>query len=453
MLTAALQEAAPAAAAPSTARDRRGGHGLDAHVDRAGAPHDAGLAFFYGGLVRSKNALNTMMMSFAALGFVGRDLGAGRLLARLLRRARRGSADFATCCCAASASSAQGHDSAPALHGLPGHVRDHHRGPDLRRDRGADAVRRLPRLHHAVDALRLRAGRALGLGRRLARPSSARSTSPAARSCTSTPASRRWSRRWSSAPARTTAARQSCRTTCPSCCSARACSGSAGSASTAAARSPPTRPPPWRSPTPCSRRWRRWSCGCCSTTSGPGGHRGRCRHGDRRRPRRDHAGGRLRQSPHGRAGAGRARRRSQLLRHPVARPHAARRFARRVRRPRRRRASVGALLTGVFADEGVGRHRRPALRQPGPARRSRPLGVGAAIVYSALRHVRAPQAARPGHAARAPTRRRRTRAGRHAARRGGVQRRRGRDPRAARCPPSSPPSRRPRRLAADGGRA
>lgn len=29
------------------------------------------LAFFYGGLVRSKNALNTMMMSFAAIGFVG----------------------------------------------------------------------------------------------------------------------------------------------------------------------------------------------------------------------------------------------------------------------------------------------------------------------------------------------------------------------------------------------
>jgi len=29
------------------------------------------LGFFYGGLVRSKNALNTMMMSFSALGFVG----------------------------------------------------------------------------------------------------------------------------------------------------------------------------------------------------------------------------------------------------------------------------------------------------------------------------------------------------------------------------------------------
>src|SRR6059036_885535 len=29
------------------------------------------LAFFYGGLVRSKNALNTMMMSYASLGAVG----------------------------------------------------------------------------------------------------------------------------------------------------------------------------------------------------------------------------------------------------------------------------------------------------------------------------------------------------------------------------------------------
>src|ERR1044072_210843 len=29
------------------------------------------LAFLYGGLVRSKNALNTMMMSFISLGFIG----------------------------------------------------------------------------------------------------------------------------------------------------------------------------------------------------------------------------------------------------------------------------------------------------------------------------------------------------------------------------------------------
>jgi len=30
-----------------------------------------GLAFFYGGLVRPKNALNTMMMSVVALGVIG----------------------------------------------------------------------------------------------------------------------------------------------------------------------------------------------------------------------------------------------------------------------------------------------------------------------------------------------------------------------------------------------
>ncbi len=34
-----------------------------------------GLAFFYGGLVRPKNALNTMMMSVVALGVIGRAMG------------------------------------------------------------------------------------------------------------------------------------------------------------------------------------------------------------------------------------------------------------------------------------------------------------------------------------------------------------------------------------------
>ena len=145
------------------------------------------LAFFYGGLVRAKNALNTMMMSVASLGFVGVAwalLGyslafapepplVGGLRVRLPRRRRPRAA---------------GHDPAPALHGLPGHVRDHHGGAHLGRDRRADALRGLPRLHHALDARRLRAGGALGLGRRLPRRSSARSTSPAAPSSTSTPA-------------------------------------------------------------------------------------------------------------------------------------------------------------------------------------------------------------------------------------------------------------------------
>ena len=66
------------------------------------------LAFFYGGLVRSKNALNTMMMSFVSLGFVGvlwalvgysLAFAPGRSVDRRSRRA---------CSCGASASSRRG---------------------------------------------------------------------------------------------------------------------------------------------------------------------------------------------------------------------------------------------------------------------------------------------------------------------------------------------------------
>ena len=48
------------------------------------------LAFFYGGLVRSKNALNTMMMSFISLGFVGVLWARHRLFAGLCSRATTG---------------------------------------------------------------------------------------------------------------------------------------------------------------------------------------------------------------------------------------------------------------------------------------------------------------------------------------------------------------------------
>ena len=60
--------------------------------------------------------------------------------------------------------------------------------------------RRLPRVHRALGARRLRAGRPLGLGRRLARRSWARSTSPAEPSSTSTRRRRRSSRRSSLGP-------------------------------------------------------------------------------------------------------------------------------------------------------------------------------------------------------------------------------------------------------------
>ena len=146
------------------------------------------LAFFYGGLVRSKNALNTMMMSFISLGFVGVAVGGHRLLAgvragqRLDRRSRR------VLFLRGVGLEPQGHDPAPAVHVLPGDVRHHHGRADFRRDRRAHALLGVRDVHHAVVDRRLQPDRALGVGRRLARARWARSISPAARSCTSTPA-------------------------------------------------------------------------------------------------------------------------------------------------------------------------------------------------------------------------------------------------------------------------
>ncbi len=172
------------------------------------------LAFFYGGLVRPKNALNTMMMSFISLGFVGvlwAVIGYSLAFApgndwigdtsRVLpaRRRPRGA----------------GHHSPPALHVLSGHVLHHHRGAHLGRDRRAHALLRLRHLHHALVARRLRADRALGLGRRIPGEDGRARLRRAAPSCTSTPASPRSSPPSSSAGAATTSRRRSSRTTCP----------------------------------------------------------------------------------------------------------------------------------------------------------------------------------------------------------------------------------------------
>ena len=152
--------------------------------------------------------------------------------------------------------------------------------------------------------------------------------------------------------------------------------------------------------------------------------------GDRRRPRRHHARGRLRRA-RSRDPARRHRRVPELLRAALARAHAAGRLARRRRgaRPRRhgRRAPDGRARP-----EGLERRRgRTALRQPAPARRSRRSASWRA----------SPTAARPRSCCssssalfvplRASATRRGPRPRRHAARRGGVRARRRRDPRAA----------------------
>jgi len=121
-----------------------------------------GLALFYGGLVRAKNVLNTMMMSLAA--FAGRA-SPGRCSATAWpsRPARAGWAAQGTCCSAASASRITG-GPAPALLRLPGHVRRDHGGARVGCRRGAAPLRPLARVLRPLDASRVRARLPLGVG-------------------------------------------------------------------------------------------------------------------------------------------------------------------------------------------------------------------------------------------------------------------------------------------------
>ena len=122
------------------------------------------LAFFYGGLVRSKNALNTMMMSFVSLGFVG-VLWA--VIGYSLAFGTGGTwiGDLSKVFLRGVGLEPQGTIPHVAVHGLPGHLRDHHGGADFGRDRGTHALLGLRHVHFALGAGRLQPGGALGLGR------------------------------------------------------------------------------------------------------------------------------------------------------------------------------------------------------------------------------------------------------------------------------------------------
>ena len=126
-----------------------------------------GLALFYGGLVRRKNVLGTMMQSFILMAVVtvlwavvgyslafGEGLAVHRRLALCLseRRGQRAQRRL------------RGHHPAPDLHDLPVDVRDHHAGADLRRFRRAHEVQRHAAVHDAVDADRVLPDGAHGLG-------------------------------------------------------------------------------------------------------------------------------------------------------------------------------------------------------------------------------------------------------------------------------------------------
>ena len=328
------------------------------------------LAFFYGGLVRSKNALNTMMMSFVALGFVGRRLGAPRLLARLRAGHEPCSAASRKAFLAGSASRPQGtipHLLFMAYQGtfaiitaalISGAIVERMRfGPYLVFITLWCLVVYAPVAHWVWGGgwlaklgrarLRRRHRRARQRRRRRARRGAGRS-----------------------ARARTTAARRSCRTTCRSCCSARACSGSAGSASTPAARSRPTRSPALAFTNTmlapggdAASSGRSSTCVRTGKATAVGARHRRSSSASSRSRRRPASSARWRRSCSARSRRSRATSRS-LCRARTA----ARRLARRGRRARRRRHGRRAADRRLRR-EGLERHRRrPALRQPRPAR-------------------------------------------------------------------------------------
>ena len=127
-----------------------------------------GLALFYGGLVRKKNVLGTMMQSFILMAvitvlwaLVGYSLAFGegstvlrRPPLRFPARRRRG----AEC-------RLRRHHSTADVHGVPVDVRHHHSGADLRRFRRADEVQRDAAVYGAVGAHRLLPDGAHGVGK------------------------------------------------------------------------------------------------------------------------------------------------------------------------------------------------------------------------------------------------------------------------------------------------
>ncbi len=172
-----------------------------------------GLALFYGGMVRKKNILATLMQCFVITCIVtivwtvaGYSLAFTRATAvpHLMSATCR-----ASCCTASKAHIGKGayteagfilgagsdgatphDDPRDRLHDVPDDLRDHHAGADRGRLRGPHEVLGAVHLHDAVVAADLFADRALGVGAdRLGVRSTASSTSPAARWCISTPAS------------------------------------------------------------------------------------------------------------------------------------------------------------------------------------------------------------------------------------------------------------------------
>ncbi len=125
-----------------------------------------GLALFYGGLVRKKNVLGTMMQTFAMMGVIT-ILWALVIYSLAFSDGNAFIGGFGNIFLhgvGAEPGCLRRHDSCPDLHGLPDDVCHHYAGVDLRRLRRAHEVFGHAGLHHPVDAVRLQPHGAHGLG-------------------------------------------------------------------------------------------------------------------------------------------------------------------------------------------------------------------------------------------------------------------------------------------------
>ena len=120
-----------------------------------------GLAFFYGGMVRAKNVLDMLMMSFGTIALVSVALGALRLLPRLRQRGNGLIGDLRLRRPAARWARASPGYADSFAHVIPSmvfvvfqaDVRDHHRRADHRRDRRPVEVRRRVVVHRLWSTL------------------------------------------------------------------------------------------------------------------------------------------------------------------------------------------------------------------------------------------------------------------------------------------------------------
>ena len=172
----------PAAAAPAPRRGRRAGpaskidKGDTAWVLTSAAlvllMTAPGLALFYGGMVRQKNVLGTLMQSFIIMALISSSGCCGATAWRSAPTRAASSAASTGSACAGWAPSPSTHyaddDPASGVHAVPDDVRHHHAGADHRRLRRAHEVHGVPAVHRAVGDVRLRPAGPLGVGRRAA---------------------------------------------------------------------------------------------------------------------------------------------------------------------------------------------------------------------------------------------------------------------------------------------